>query len=134
MYLICFLMKWTEHCCNGLFIYFKLLEFWFVEEKVEPDESYLGYERWLPSPPKVQKPRSVFNAASLAYIGDCIYEVCLRLKLCSTILHLWTTITGPVVTHTQCWNRSLELCVMRNCMVHKDCWWHELTTICYCRK
>ncbi|XP_050285612.1 uncharacterized protein LOC126725126 [Quercus robur] len=49
-----------------------------VEEKVEPDESYLGYERWLPSPPKVQKPRSVFNAASLAYIGDCIYELYAR--------------------------------------------------------
>lgn len=45
---------------------------------VEPDGLYLGYEQWLPDPPKVQKPRSVFNAASLAYIGDCIYEV-----------HLW---------------------------------------------
>lgn len=42
----------------------------------EQDESYLGYEKWLPSPPKVVKPRSVFNAATLAYIGDCIYEVC----------------------------------------------------------
>lgn len=41
----------------------------------EQDGTYLGYERWLPSPPKVEKPRSVFNAASLAYIGDCIYEV-----------------------------------------------------------
>ncbi|KAK0598576.1 hypothetical protein LWI29_035978 [Acer saccharum] len=29
---------------------------------------------WLPNAPKVQKPRSVFNAAALAYIGDCIYE------------------------------------------------------------
>ncbi|XP_031372103.1 uncharacterized protein LOC116187500 isoform X2 [Punica granatum] len=38
------------------------------------DETYMGYERWLPSPPKVDKPRSVYNAASLAYIGDCIYE------------------------------------------------------------
>jgi hypothetical protein len=44
---------------------------------VEPDEFYMGYERWLPSPPKVQKPRSLFNAASLAYVCDCIYEVCL---------------------------------------------------------
>ncbi|XP_054782951.1 uncharacterized protein LOC129290254 isoform X2 [Prosopis cineraria] len=44
----------------------------------EPDETYLGYERWLPSPPKVVKPRSVFNAASLAYIGDCIYELYAR--------------------------------------------------------
>jgi len=41
----------------------------------EHDETYLGYERWLPTPPKVVKPRSVFNAATLAYIGDCIYEV-----------------------------------------------------------
>ncbi|KAK4267322.1 hypothetical protein QN277_024117 [Acacia crassicarpa] len=44
----------------------------------EPDETYLGYERWLPSPPRVVKPRSVFNAASLAYIGDCIYELYAR--------------------------------------------------------
>ncbi|KAG6727689.1 hypothetical protein I3842_02G137600 [Carya illinoinensis] len=49
-----------------------------VEEIVERDEYYMGYERWLPSPPKVQKPRSAFNAASLAYIGDCIYELYAR--------------------------------------------------------
>ncbi|KAJ4717904.1 Ribonuclease III family protein [Melia azedarach] len=42
------------------------------------DESYLGYERWLPNPPEVEKPRSVFNAASLAYLGDCIYELYAR--------------------------------------------------------
>ncbi|KAL5822539.1 hypothetical protein ACOSQ3_020447 [Xanthoceras sorbifolium] len=42
------------------------------------DESYLGYEVWLPNAPKVQKARSVFNAASLAYIGDCIYELYAR--------------------------------------------------------
>ncbi|XP_031407575.1 uncharacterized protein LOC116215907 isoform X1 [Punica granatum] len=42
------------------------------------DETYMGYERWLPSPPKVEKPRSVYNAASLAYIGDCIYELYAR--------------------------------------------------------
>ncbi|CAB4272409.1 unnamed protein product [Prunus armeniaca] len=57
-------------------------------ETVRTDELYLGYERWvpspskvqkrLPSPPKVQKPRSVLNAASLAYIGDCIYELYVR--------------------------------------------------------
>ncbi|WVY99705.1 hypothetical protein V8G54_025775 [Vigna mungo] len=44
-----------------------------IEE--EQDETYLGYEKWLPTPPKVVKPRSVFNAATLAYIGDCIYEL-----------------------------------------------------------
>ncbi|KAL0554204.1 hypothetical protein IC582_008121 [Cucumis melo] len=44
----------------------------------EPDGLYLGYDQWLPDPPKVQKPRSVFNAASLAYIGDCIYELYAR--------------------------------------------------------
>ncbi|KAF8025702.1 hypothetical protein BT93_F2514 [Corymbia citriodora subsp. variegata] len=42
------------------------------------DESYLGYELWLPSPPKVEKPRSVYNAALLAYIGDSIYELYAR--------------------------------------------------------
>ncbi|TKY48253.1 Mini-ribonuclease 3 [Spatholobus suberectus] len=47
-----------------------------VEE--EQDETYLGYEKWLPTPPKVVKPRSVFNAATLAYIGDCIYELYAR--------------------------------------------------------
>ncbi|GER46935.1 mini-ribonuclease 3 [Striga asiatica] len=40
--------------------------------------SYLGYETWLPTPPKVEKPRSVLNPASLAYIGDCIYELYAR--------------------------------------------------------
>ncbi|KAE7999120.1 hypothetical protein FH972_003591 [Carpinus fangiana] len=47
-------------------------------EVVERDEFYLGYERWLPSPPKAEKPRSMFNAASLAYVGDCIYELYAR--------------------------------------------------------
>ncbi|KAK3426756.1 hypothetical protein EUGRSUZ_F03129 [Eucalyptus grandis] len=42
------------------------------------DEFYLGYELWLPSPPKVEKPRSVYNAALLAYIGDSIYELYAR--------------------------------------------------------
>ncbi|KAK6284397.1 hypothetical protein POUND7_003349 [Theobroma cacao] len=46
--------------------------------KADTDESYMGYERWLPTPPKVAKPRSVFNAATLAYIGDCIYELYAR--------------------------------------------------------
>jgi len=50
-----------------------------VEE--EQDETYMGYEKWLPTPPKVVKPRSVFNAATLAYIGDCIYEVCFEAYL-----------------------------------------------------
>lgn len=44
------------------------------------DELYLGFERWLPTPPQVKSPRSIYNAASLAYIGDCIFEV-------STLLH-----------------------------------------------
>lgn len=35
----------------------------------------MGYDIWLPSPRKVKKPRSIYNAASLAYIGDCIFEV-----------------------------------------------------------
>ncbi|KAG7018286.1 hypothetical protein SDJN02_20154 [Cucurbita argyrosperma subsp. argyrosperma] len=47
-------------------------------KSVEPDGLYLGYEQWLPNPAKVQKPRSVFNAASLAYMGDCIYELYAR--------------------------------------------------------
>ncbi|TXG68620.1 hypothetical protein EZV62_003555 [Acer yangbiense] len=42
--------------------------------KANLDDSYMGYDVWLPIAPKVQKPRSVFNAAALAYIGDCIYE------------------------------------------------------------
>lgn len=49
-----------------------------IEEVQEHDETYLGYDRWLPTPPKVVKPRSVFNAATLAYIGDCIYELYAR--------------------------------------------------------
>ncbi|KAK9281075.1 hypothetical protein L1049_003968 [Liquidambar formosana] len=46
--------------------------------RVELEKSYMGYERWLPTPPKLKKPRSVYNAASLAYIGDCIYELYAR--------------------------------------------------------
>nr|VDD46527.1 unnamed protein product [Brassica oleracea] len=44
----------------------------------EVDDSYMGYETWSPSPPKLEKPRSVFNAASLAFIGDSIYELYAR--------------------------------------------------------
>ncbi|XP_010534900.1 PREDICTED: uncharacterized protein LOC104810344 [Tarenaya hassleriana] len=44
----------------------------------ESGDTYLGYERWLPSPPKVEKPRSIFNAASLAFVGDSIYELYAR--------------------------------------------------------
>ncbi|CAK8535907.1 unnamed protein product [Lathyrus sativus] len=47
-------------------------------EEEEESETYLGYERWLPTPPKVVKPRSVFNATALAYIGDGIYELYAR--------------------------------------------------------
>ncbi|EPS64407.1 hypothetical protein M569_10376 [Genlisea aurea] len=42
------------------------------------DRFYLGYETWIPNPPKVENPRSVLNAASLAYLGDCIYELYVR--------------------------------------------------------
>ncbi|XP_043718517.1 uncharacterized protein LOC122666569 [Telopea speciosissima] len=42
------------------------------------EELYLGYERWLPAAPKVKKPKSIYNAATLAYIGDCIYELFAR--------------------------------------------------------
>ncbi|XP_057771775.1 uncharacterized protein LOC130991524 [Salvia miltiorrhiza] len=41
-------------------------------------ESYMGYETWTPKPPRVEKPRSTFNPASLAYLGDCIYELYAR--------------------------------------------------------
>ncbi|KAK6148713.1 hypothetical protein DH2020_016238 [Rehmannia glutinosa] len=51
----------------------------FVDVDVEElGGSYLGYETWLPSPPNVEKPRSVLNPASLAYVGDCIYELYAR--------------------------------------------------------
>ncbi|KAF3548805.1 hypothetical protein DY000_02010582 [Brassica cretica] len=46
--------------------------------KGDDEGSCVGYEKWFPSPPKVGKPRSVFNAASLAYIGDSIYEIYAR--------------------------------------------------------
>ncbi|KAL5698755.1 hypothetical protein ACHQM5_029749 [Ranunculus cassubicifolius] len=49
-----------------------------ISQQEETEELYLGSERWLPSPPKVNKPRSTYNAASLAYIGDCIYELYAR--------------------------------------------------------
>ncbi|KAL2926317.1 Mini-ribonuclease 3 [Bienertia sinuspersici] len=47
------------------------------EKTVDMEEpKYLGYERWLPSAPKVEKPRSSLNAAALAYMGDCILRHC----------------------------------------------------------
>lgn len=46
--------------------------------QVKSDKSYMGYDIWLPSPPKVKKPRSAYNAASLAYLGDCIFELYAR--------------------------------------------------------
>ena len=52
------------------------------------DELYLGYDRWLPSPPIVKKPRSVYNAASLAYLGDCIYEVSFSFNFCSSAFEI----------------------------------------------
>ncbi|KAJ0249926.1 Ribonuclease III family protein [Hirschfeldia incana] len=42
------------------------------------DDCVGSFEKWFPSPPKVDKPRSVYNAASLAYIGDSIYEIYAR--------------------------------------------------------
>uniref|UniRef100_A0A453E555 RNase III domain-containing protein n=8 Tax=Triticinae TaxID=1648030 RepID=A0A453E555_AEGTS len=41
--------------------------------------TYMGFEKWwLPPAPEVKKPRSLYNAASLAYLGDCIYELYAR--------------------------------------------------------
>ncbi|AEE75405.1 Ribonuclease III domain [Arabidopsis thaliana x Arabidopsis arenosa] len=48
------------------------------EITVDVDDTYMGYETWSPSPPKLEKPRSVFNPASLAFIGDSIYELYAR--------------------------------------------------------
>lgn len=33
---------------------------------------------WLPDAPTVRQPRASYNAASLAYLGDCIYELYVR--------------------------------------------------------
>ncbi|XP_021716436.1 uncharacterized protein LOC110684305 isoform X2 [Chenopodium quinoa] len=52
------------------------------------EQAYLGYERWLPSPPKVEKPRSSHNAASLAFIGDCIYELYARRHFLTPALNI----------------------------------------------
>ncbi|KAF0895183.1 hypothetical protein E2562_008524, partial [Oryza meyeriana var. granulata] len=47
--------------------------------QVPKKTTIMGFERWwLPSPPEVKKPRSLYNAASLAYLGDCIYELYAR--------------------------------------------------------
>nr|XP_043624353.1 mini-ribonuclease 3 isoform X2 [Erigeron canadensis] len=54
--------------------------------QVAMEEKYMGLDTWMPSAPKVEKPRSLYNAASLAYIGDCIYEV-LTLSLDACFLY-----------------------------------------------
>lgn len=49
---------------------------------VRPDSSSSAVQDnakvWLPSAPPVEKPRAVHNAASLAFLGDSIYEVYAR--------------------------------------------------------
>ncbi|XP_057504781.1 uncharacterized protein LOC130788253, partial [Actinidia eriantha] len=47
-----------------------------IQGKLE--ETYLGYETLLPNLPKAEKPRSIYNVVSLAYIRDSIYELCAR--------------------------------------------------------
>uniref|UniRef100_A0A0D6RAX7 RNase III domain-containing protein n=1 Tax=Araucaria cunninghamii TaxID=56994 RepID=A0A0D6RAX7_ARACU len=42
-----------------------------------PDEPS-NCQTWLPSAPKVSRPQSIYNAATLAYLGDCIYELYVR--------------------------------------------------------
>ncbi|XP_068648479.1 uncharacterized protein [Aristolochia californica] len=42
------------------------------------EELYLGYQRWLPVAPQVKSPRSIYNAATLAYVGDSVYELYAR--------------------------------------------------------
>lgn len=59
------------------------------QEAMNLDEpAYLGYERWLPNPPKVEKPRSSYNAVALAYIGDCIYELYARRHFLAPALNI----------------------------------------------
>lgn len=43
----------------------------------EEGDSQGGYV-WLPTAPLVPRPRALYNAASLAYLGDCIYELYVR--------------------------------------------------------
>ncbi|XP_010262143.1 PREDICTED: uncharacterized protein LOC104600727 isoform X3 [Nelumbo nucifera] len=45
-----------------------------IHNPTKEKSGYLGSEKWLPALRKVKRPRSIYNAASLAYIGDCIYE------------------------------------------------------------
>eukprot|EP00249_Psilotum_nudum_P014206 c24721_g1_i3 orf=105-686(+) len=43
-----------------------------LEER--PDSGLSKARVWLPLPPSIQRPRTAYNAASLAYLGDCVYE------------------------------------------------------------
>ncbi|XP_052307724.1 uncharacterized protein LOC18096746 isoform X4 [Populus trichocarpa] len=65
--------------------YFFLFDWNLCEIVEQLDDSYLGCERWLPSRPKVEKPPSVFNAATLAYIDDSIFEILCFLGYDSTL-------------------------------------------------
>ncbi|CAN6442000.1 unnamed protein product [Victoria cruziana] len=51
-----------------------------VSQQEQSGDLYLGYETWLPVAPKIKnkKPRTIYNAVSLAYLGDCIYELYAR--------------------------------------------------------
>ncbi|KAH9327194.1 hypothetical protein KI387_007372, partial [Taxus chinensis] len=41
-------------------------------------DTHSDSQTWLPAPPKVANPRSIYNAVTLAYLGDCIYELYVR--------------------------------------------------------
>lgn len=42
------------------------------------EEDGQGHQIWLPKGPLVPRPKAHYNAASLAYLGDCIYELYVR--------------------------------------------------------
>ncbi|KAG0503511.1 hypothetical protein HPP92_003583, partial [Vanilla planifolia] len=72
------------------------------------DDQYMGYDRWLPPAPKVKKPRSIYNAASLAYIGDSIYELYARRHFLFPPLNI-NEYNGRVMKVVRCESQDLLL-------------------------
>ncbi|KAL1538233.1 putative disease resistance protein RGA1 [Salvia divinorum] len=108
----------------------ELVKTYVKDKEGESSESYLGYETWTPKPPRVEKPRSAFNPASLAYLGlmplsEELFDVHIfgiidsRIKFCKGNVRLprvSSALAPPVITASRCSRTG-------------QCWLGKLTVI-----
>jgi hypothetical protein len=90
--------------------------------------TYMGFEKWwLPPPPEVKKPRSLYKAASLAYLGDCIYEVRNVTFVCMIFTQRLICLSGSILLvwsyliHTALCSETLLLSTFEHKWVQQAC-------------